>query len=105
MIDMMDMNQSRHSTGLTRAKHIERLTLWLGLPLLLALLCLAAGIVNYTPVQKYEAAKRPAPVQPARSEAAPRSNSMPLQRERVSSPIVPSEVGQAIDDLVVPNFS
>lgn len=73
-------------TGLTRAKHIERLTLWLGLPLLLALLCLAAGIVNYTPVHESEttARTRTAPAETRPSEEAPRENPMPVRGQSVT---------------------
>ena len=73
-------------TGLTRAKHIERLTLWLGLPLLLALLCLTAGIVNYTPVHKSEttARTRPVPTDPSPREEAPRENPMPVRGQSVT---------------------
>ncbi len=53
-------------TGLTRAKRIERLSLMLGLPLLLLLLSLTAGIVNYTPVRQTVPGARvdPTPVTP-----------------------------------------
>ena len=73
-------------TGLTRAKHIERLMRWLGLPLLLALLCLTAGIVNYTPVRTSEstARKQPAPTDTRPREEAPRENPMPVRGQSVT---------------------
>ena len=108
MIDMMDENLGRRSTGLTRAKHLERLTLWLGLPLLLALLCLAAGVVNYTPVRRYEAVNRPQPVQPTQPapvEEAPRANPMPMRGESLRPGSPPEGVGQAIHALEIPTLS
>jgi hypothetical protein len=99
MIDMMDESLDRRSTGLTRAKHLERLALWLGLPLLLALLCLTAGVVNYTPVRQAEAVPRtravPPQVRPNPVEEAPRENPMPMRGEAPRSDVLPEDVGQA----------
>lgn len=53
-------------TGLSRAKKWERYLLWFGLPLLLALLCLTAGLIDYRPV-----ANRPAATPPPSVEAMP----------------------------------
>ena len=74
------MGQSR-STGLTRVKQIERMTLWLGLPLLLLLLSLTAGIVNYTPVRHPDPASsaRTAPAESAPVEAP----TIPLRPDRL----------------------
>jgi hypothetical protein len=98
MIDMMDSSFDRRSTGLTRAKHFERLALWLGLPLLLALLCLTAGVVNYTPVRQYEATTRVRTVPqatPAPANQAPREHPMPMRGEGTRTDVLPKDVGQA----------
>ena len=87
MTDMMDGSHDSRGTGLTRAKSIERLTLWLGLPLLLALLCLTAGVVNYSPVQKSEAISRTRPAPPSPAESAP--SALPMHMRPV--PVTPSE--------------
>jgi hypothetical protein len=96
---MMEVTMGRRSTGLTRAKRIERLTLWLGLPLLLILLSLTAGIVNYTPVRHHETA---VPAKPAAAEAAPavdvepQAPAMPMRSDRLTP--LPAAV-ETIDDL------
>lgn len=108
MIDMMDGNLGHRSTGLTRAKQLERLALWLGLPLLLALLCLTAGVVNYTPVREYEAGSRSRPVQPplpAPVDQAPRANPMPLRGQPPRPDALPDGVGQAVHTLEIPTLS
>jgi hypothetical protein len=98
---MMDttMGQSRR-TGLTRAKQIESLTLWLGLPLLLLLLSLTAGIVNYTPVRHADATSsaRSVPSEAAPAESAPASPTIPIRGDR----LVPSEdTGEAAPTLLL----
>lgn len=95
---MMDATMGRRRTGLTRAKRIEQLTLWLGLPLLLLLLSLTAGIVNYTPVRNQP---MPAPVPaPNAAPAAPEADvpvsapTIPLRPDRLVPIEQSGDVGQ-----------
>jgi len=96
---MMDGTMGHRRTGLTRAKSIERLTLWLGLPLLLLLLCLTAGIVNYAPVRDNARVSQgePEAAAPAPAEEAPPAPSIPARADRLL-PLEPVEdLGHAID--------
>ncbi len=92
---MMDATMDHRRTGLTRAKRIEQLALWLGLPLLLALLSLTAGIVNYTPVRQHVPAAKVEPV-PAAAETAPAEEAVPTIQPLRPAPMAPSA---APDDL------
>ena len=107
MTDVDDVGAAHRATGLTRAKYIERLTLWLGLPLLLALLCLTAGVVNYSPVHKHSAVSRtrtaPAVVRP-RTET-PRVNPTPKRAMPVTPGETPVDVGDSLHLDGTPSLS
>ena len=82
----------RQGTGLTRAKHIERLSLWLGLPLLLLLLSLTAGVVNYTPVDRSRSGLTVdrVPAEAAPVERATPAPSIPVRSDRLV-PLAPAD--------------
>jgi len=96
---MMDGTMGHHrSTGLTRAKRIESLILWLGLPLLLLVLSLTAGIVNYTPVRHDAAASstQVMPVEPMPAPSAPPVPSIPMRPDRLLPVESSDDAGQSL---------
>lgn len=95
---MMDATMSRRSTGLSRAKRLEQMALWLGLPLLLLLLALTAGIVNYAPVSQRTAAyeQRLAPIETKASDEASPMPTIPFRRDR----LVPLETADPASESI-----
>ena len=95
---MMEATMGRRRTGLTRAKRIERLTLWLGLPLLLLLLTLTAGLIGYTPIRHRTTAleTETPPAAPTAEEEATSAPTMPMRSDRLMPLPEPDDLGQNI---------
>lgn len=96
---MMEGTMGHRRTGLTRAKAIERLAMWLGLPLLLLLLSLTAGIVNYAPVRPtpVESSGEPAPEAAAPARQADPTPTMPLRPDRLVPLEAPGPADPSLD--------
>lgn len=93
---MVEGATGRRRTGLTRAKTIERWTLWLGLPLLLILLGLTAGIVDYTPVRHAPERPPPMPRNDEAGEPAPPMPSISIRPDRLAPLSTPARLGDGL---------
>ena len=92
---MIEGTMTRRHTGLSRAKRIEQLSLWLGLPLLLLLLALASGLVGYTPVRQRAMPVQSAPAAPA-IDAVPTRPSISIRPDRLMPLPDPESAGDSI---------